>query len=160
MLLKPSKRVGINMKITAKTEYGIRAIIEIALKENKPATVNEIARKQKMPGRFLEQVMAILKKEDIVKSLRGAHGGYILALKPEEITLKQVIQAIEGPMALVDCLEDENGSSCIEVCTIKDVFEGVQSVILEALDSITIKDLIDKKVKRKSGGKYAQAISK
>ena len=142
------------MKFTAKTEYGVRAIIEIAAKKGQPAKVNEIAKEGKMPERFLEQIMSNFKKADLVKSIRGAHGGYILTKKPEEITLSAVIESIEGPMALVDCLEVE--SSCeMGSCAIRDVWKGVQSVVLDALDSITIKQLLDK---TKNGGSYVQAL--
>lgn len=141
------------MRFTAKTEYGVRAILEIAIKDGSPAKVNEIAKNQNMPERFLEQAMASLKKANIVKSIRGAHGGYVLADKPEKITLGKVIAALEGPMAIADCLS-ENGCLQTELCTIKDVWKGVQKKIIEALDSITIEQLI-KKEQSKVGRHYA-----
>lgn len=142
------------MRFTAKTEYGVRAVLEIALKDGMPAKVNEIARNQNMPERFLEQAMAQLKKAGVVKSIRGAHGGYTLAENPKKITLARVIQAIEGPMALVDCLENDNDCCQIDLCTVKEVWKGVQAKILKALDSITIEELVNKKQKEK----YVQTV--
>jgi Rrf2 family protein len=143
------------MKFTAKTEYGVRAMLEIAIKEGRPAKVNEIAAKQNIPERFLERIMAELKTAKLIKSIRGAHGGYVLKYPAEKITLAKIIQALEGPMALVDCLENDNSCCQIELCTIKDVWRGVQSVILEALDSITLKQLIGKNDRRR----YVKSLS-
>lgn len=145
------------MKFTAKTEYGVRAILEIAMKDGEPAKVNEIARNQNMPERFLEQAMASLKKAKLIKSIRGAYGGYVLADNPEKITLGKVIAALEGPMALADCLK--SGGECIQTnCTIKGVWRKVQSTILESLNSITIKQLIEEELKKDTGGRYVKTL--
>lgn len=140
--------VGEIMRFTAKTEYAVRAIIEIALAENnKPAQVREIATKQAIPERFLEQVMSALKKANLLESIRGAQGGYRLSRPVEKITLADIIQAIEGPMKVMECLNEEhedNKCDHARACGVRDVWKDVQSVLLEALDSITLEKLLSK----------------
>lgn len=136
------------MRFTAKTEYAVRAIIEIALLDkDRPAQVKEIATRQAIPERFLEQVMAALKKDGLIESTRGAQGGYRLARGAEQITLADIIQAIEGPMQVIECLsEDLRNQKCdqVDLCAVRDVWKGVQSSLLEALDSITLAKLLEK----------------
>ncbi len=136
------------MRFTAKTEYAVRAIIEIALLDkDKPAQVKEIATRQAIPERFLEQVMAALKKDGLIESTRGAQGGYRLARNAEQITLSDIIQAIEGPMQVIECLsEDLRNQKCdqVDLCAVRDVWKGVQSSLIEALDSITLAKLLEK----------------
>jgi len=135
------------MRFTAKTEYAVRAAIEIGLLgQEKPAQVKEIASRQAIPERFLEQVMASLKKAGIIESIRGAQGGYRLAKPIEQITLTNIIEAIEGPMLVMECLsEDIEHNKCNKssgVCSVRDVWKGVQSSLSQALDSITLAKLI------------------
>lgn len=135
------------MRFTAKTEYAVRAIIEIALvSDDKPAQVREIASKQAIPERFLEQVMAALKKASLIESIRGAQGGYRLTRPASEITMAQIIEAIEGPMQVMECLSKDNEhQKCHQasLCAVKDVWASVQSSIVEALDSISLAKLTD-----------------
>lgn len=86
------------MKLSVKTQYGIQAVFELA--ENAPAEqrISEIAAAQKIPARFLEQILLVLKKRGLVASSRGKHGGYALAKSPKQITVKDVVEAIEGPV--------------------------------------------------------------
>ncbi len=135
------------MRFTAKTEYAVRAIIEISLVgDDKPAQVREIASKQAIPERFLEQVMAALKKASLIESIRGAQGGYRLTRPASEITMAQIIEAIEGPMQVMECLSKDNEhQKCHQagLCAVKDVWASVQSSIVEALDSISLAKLTD-----------------
>ena len=137
------------MRFTAKTEYAVRAIIEIALLEDKkPAQVKEIAARQAIPERFLEQVMAALKKAGFIESIRGAQGGYRLTKQVEDITLAGVIEAIEGPMQVMECLSEDfdNPTKCNQtnLCAVRDMWREVQTTLLRALDSITLASLISK----------------
>ncbi len=135
------------MRFTAKTEYAVRAIIEIALLENKrPVQVREIAAKQAIPERFLEQVMAALRKAGLIESTRGAQGGYRLTKPKEQITLADIIQAIEGPMQVMECLNQEHEhNTCAQanLCTVRGVWQSVQNTLLENLGSITLAKLIN-----------------
>lgn len=136
------------MKFSAKGEYGVRAILDIALHTGEgPIQVKEISRRQGIPERFLEQVMASLKKAGLVEGVRGAQGGYLLTRSADEISLADVIQALEGPLTLMECVSEDAPAHCdqMNLCVIRDVWKGVQSSILEALDSITIGEMCKKK---------------
>lgn len=149
------------MKFSAKGEYGIRAILDVALygKDN-PVQVKEIAKRQFIPERFLEQVMASLKKAGLVRSLRGAQGGYVLAKPSADISLADVIQAIEGLIAPMECVSDEIPNCCdqSELCVIRDVWKNVQTSIVDALDSITVEDICRKKKLKDKSIKYMYHI--
>lgn len=131
------------MKFSAKGEYGIRAIVDVALyAEEGPRAVNLIARRQGIPIRFLEQVMNALRKGGLVESYRGAAGGYRLARPPEEITLADVVQAVEGPIALMDCVAESGSCDRTTECVIREVFCDVQNSVIDTLTAVTLADII------------------
>lgn len=139
------------MKFSAKGEYGIRAVLDIALHFGEgPIQVREIARRQVIPERFLEQVMASLKKAGLVESVRGAQGGYLLTRSPARISLADVVQALEGRIAPMECVSEETLKRCeqVDLCVVRDVWKEVQNSIVDALDSITIEDLAKKQKQR------------
>jgi Rrf2 family cysteine metabolism transcriptional repressor len=141
------------MKFSAKGEYGIRAVLDMALySQNGPAQVKEIARRQAIPERFLEQVMASLRKAGLVESVRGAQGGYLLAYPPTQISLADIIQAVEGPIAPMKCVSEKAQNSCnrADLCVVRDVWREVQTSIVNALNSITVEEMCKKKRKREA----------
>ncbi len=136
------------MKFSAKGEYGIRAILDIALNSNEmPVQVREIAKRQCIPERFLEHVMASLKRGGLVDSVRGAQGGYYLGKPAENITLAEIVESLEGPITLRDCLSEEDEYQCdLESgCVVQDIWRNVKSAIQDVLESITLEDLVNKK---------------
>ena len=142
------------MKFSAKTEYGILAVLELALHYGE-ATIQakSISKNQKIPLRFLEQVLGNLRKAGIVDSIRGAQGGYALSRAPAEITMGDIVKAIEGPMVSATCvLEGESGycNHQIEygVCDLKPIWENVRAAISETLDSITVEALCQRRKAR------------
>jgi Rrf2 family protein len=131
------------MKFSVKGEYGIRAIVDIALYEEAgPRAVNQIANRQGIPMRFLEQVMNSLRKGGLVESFRGASGGYRLARQPEEITLADVVQAVEGPITLMDCVAEGGACDRTTECVIREVFCDVQRSVIDTLAAVTLADII------------------
>lgn len=132
------------MKFSAKSEYAIRAVLDIAIQsERGPLQVKEIAGHQLIPERFLEQVLSNLKRAGLVKSFRGAQGGYLLGRPADQITLADLIQAVEGPITLMECTSEEVSSRCRQSssCVVKDVWSDVQSTLVEALNSVTVEDM-------------------
>lgn len=133
------------MRFSAKGEYGIRAIIDVALYgESEPVAVKDISRRQGIPIRFLEQVMTALKRGGLVESYRGAAGGYRLARTVEAITLADVVEAVEGPVSLMECVNQPDSGSCdrITECVIREVFCDVQTAVVETLTAVRLADLI------------------
>ncbi|HOV69815.1 MAG TPA: Rrf2 family transcriptional regulator [Clostridia bacterium] len=134
------------MLLTTKGRYGLRAVYEIAASGNTPISLKTIANAQGISERYLEILMAVLKKHNIVNSARGASGGYTLARSPENITVGDVLRALEGPMAPAECVLPTRKSSdfdCIMSCSVHGVFKKLYKNINAALDSITIQDMLD-----------------
>ena len=139
------------MKLSSRSRYGIRAILELAVHYGKgPLQTKIIAQRQKISIKYLEQLMTILKSGGFLRSIRGSKGGYILTKPPNQIKLIEVFKALEGPVITVECLEDE--SYCAEVadCLAWQLWAQVQKAIETVLESITLQDLLDRAKDRKT----------
>ena len=125
-----------------------------------PITLNSIAERQGLSEGYLEQLMAPLKKSGIVKSIRGAQGGYILAKQPKDITTGEVIRALEGPIAPVACVSEDFPEECdrAEGCVTRMVWARVRDSIAGALDSLTLQDLVEESRKQTEKGHYMYYI--
>ena len=131
------------IKISTKGRYGTRAIIDLAIHyRNKPVLLKEIAEREEIPIRYLEQIIIPLKVAGLVKSVRGAKGGYKLARAPEKIKLSEVIRALEGPCCLVECVDDPDYCERVEICPTREIWEKATHALREIFDNITVKDLI------------------
>lgn len=134
------------MRFSAKGEYGVKAIVDIALySESVPVQVKEISKRQGIPERFLEQVMSSLKRAGLVESVRGAQGGYFLSRNSSDVSLAEIIEAVEGPLEVMSCTSEKN-TRCKEkdLCALKDVWSDVQAIIVEALDAVTLEDMCNR----------------
>ena len=135
------------MNISTKGRYGLRAMLDLATYSNgKPVTLSNVAKRQGISEGYLEQLMMHLKKSRLVKSVRGAQGGYILAKAPEDITVGEVFRALEGPIAPVACVSEDLPDECglYESCATRVVWEDVRNKVAETLDSYTLAYLIEK----------------
>lgn len=133
------------MNISTKGRYGLRAMVDMALNLNKgPITLNNIAERQGLSEGYLEQLMIPLKRSGLVRSVRGAQGGYILARKPEEIKVGDVIRALEGPIAPVACVSEDFPEECqrSDACVTRIIWARVRDSVAEVLDSYTLADLV------------------
>ena len=131
------------MKLSTRGRYGIHAMYDLALNvEGGPQSIKAIAEREGIPEAYLEQLIAVLKREGLVNSTRGAQGGYVLARKPEEITVGDVLRALEGGLGLVDCLDEEDacGKSC--ACPSRIVWMKLRDGLNAIVDGITLKDMI------------------
>jgi Rrf2 family protein len=133
------------VKLSTRTRYGTRALFELARNYGKgPLQIRVIARQEEISGKYLEQLMAMLKSAGFVRSVRGAKGGYILVRTPNQIKLSEVFNCLEGPVALVECIEDESYCARISDCVTRQVWNQVQEAITNVLQSITLQDLVDR----------------
>ncbi len=131
------------MKISTKGRYALRLMLELALHDaNQWVSVKEIAKNQEISGKYLEQIITQLHRAMLVQSVRGAQGGYRLAIKPEEITVGMVLRAVEGELAPVSCLEGENRCSRQETCVTLEVWQKIQEAISSVVDHLTLWDLV------------------
>ncbi len=141
------------IKLSQRALYGIRAVVELAQSEGKALSATEIAQRQWIPEPFLNQILLQLRRAGLVRSKRGPGGGYLLNRPPGKITLAQVITALEGPIALAQCLEPiplQQGEECeefFETCVARIVLRKVQDKLLEVLATTTIRDVVEEIVR-------------
>jgi len=144
--------------VSQKCQYALRAILELALRypAESVTTVAEIADKQKIPIRFLEQILARLRAGGYVESRRGNQGGYVMTVSPSSISVGEIIRFIEGPDESVDCLKKAPGNHCPfgNDCVFRDLWERAQSSIVEIFDSTSFQDLVDKQKLSGNGSDY------
>lgn len=134
------------MNISTRGRYGVRALIEIALNEERePVRINSIARHQKLPVSYLEQILNKLRRSGIIKSVRGSKGGYLLGRPKEEINIRQVIEVLDGPFAVADCSKAGcPPHTCIgtENCVASILWKNLEDNLDRFLESVTLGDLL------------------
>ena len=134
------------MKISTKGRYGLRALIDLAqYSEIEPVSINSIAIRQGISERYLEQLMTLMKKADLIKSIRGAGGGYVLAKDMSEISVGDVLRALEGNLETVECTAFSQEDSCEAAggCVTKYVWQRINESIKQTVDEISLKQLVD-----------------
>ncbi|WP_026487509.1 RrF2 family transcriptional regulator [Caldanaerobius polysaccharolyticus] len=134
------------MRLSTKGQYGLRAMFELALSYGEgPVALKTIAEKQEISEHYLEQLIAVLKKAGLVKSTRGAQGGYTLAMEPDKITVGDILRALEGPLAPVECVIDGEEIECsrADFCVSRLVWKKIKDSLNKVVDSITLKDMVD-----------------
>jgi Rrf2 family protein len=105
-------------------------------------SLTEVADRQDLSRGFLEEVVAPLRTSGLVKAKRGAYGGYMLARKAEDVTVRDIIEAVEGPVTFVECLGSDGGCVLAKSCSSKRLWGRVQDRVADALESMTLADLI------------------
>jgi Rrf2 family protein len=157
------------MKLSTKGRYGLRAVVDLALHSKEEAVaLSQIAERQGISMNYLEQLIAKLKKAGIVNGIRGAQGGYVLAVPAEKLSVGDILRVLEGNLNLVDCSEinNENGTcSNWDTCVTKYVWKRISDSINDTVDAIMLSELVEegKKVQRvgaKDPDKRKQACGK
>jgi len=133
------------MKLSTRTRYAVRAIIELAQNgNNKPLQLKIIAHRQDISVKYLEQLMVVLRTAGFVRSVRGSKGGYMLAKAPDQIKLNEVVHQLEGPVTTVECVEDEDCCTRSADCVARYLWVQVEQAIEKVLQSVTLQDLVDR----------------
>lgn len=133
------------MKISTKGRYALRLMIDLAINyEGNPIRIKDIAERQNISNKYLEQIIAILNKAGYVKSVRGPQGGYMLKKSPEEYMVGMILRLTEGSLAPVACVEEdgtdcERQSGCVTYLLWKKMADAVNDVV----DTTTLKDLVE-----------------
>jgi len=134
------------MKISTRARYGTRAMIEFALAyPERIVSVKEVAERQGISGKYLEQIMTLLKSAGLVRAVRGMHGGYALAKAPSGIKLSDIYQVLEGPIAPVDCVDRSHSCPLEDTCATRQTWQEIKEALSGVLESTTLKDLVDRK---------------
>ncbi len=134
------------MRVSTRGDYASRALLSLALRADAPGptSVRDIAERTGLPQPYLEQILLALKGAGLVRSKRGVGGGYVLARPPDQITLGQIVSAVDGPIAIGDFgLPHENGACEHEgQCVLLALWEEVGQHMREHLDSFTLSDMV------------------
>ena len=129
------------MRVSAKADYAVRAMVELAAAGGGPLKAERISQAQQIPAKFLENIMSDLRNAGLVRSQRGAEGGYWLARPAEGIDLAQVIRAVDGPLANVRGLRSEEVSFSGTAAPLRDVWVAVRASLRRVLESVTLADV-------------------
>lgn len=133
------------MKMSTKGRYGLRALVDLAhYGETEPVSITSISNRQGISERYLEQLMSKLKKAGIIKSIRGANGGYILAIPIENISVGDVLRVLEGNIEPVECSGIQSESNCDSSCgcVSKIVWQRINDSVNDAVDGIMLEELV------------------
>ena len=145
------------MKISTKGRYATRIMLDLALNDaGTSVKVKDIAARQGISQKYLEQIIAVLNKAGYVKSVRGAQGGYKIARAPEEYTVGMILRLTEGSMAPVACL-DEGAEECerCDTCETLQVWKELYAAVNQVIDNVTIADLVERRRKREGNLDYS-----
>jgi Rrf2 family cysteine metabolism transcriptional repressor len=131
------------MKLSTKGRYGVKAMVDLAINYGKaPVSIKNISMRQNISEYYLEQLFSPLRKANLIKSIRGAQGGYILNKAPSEITVSDIFDVLEGPIEISDCLEGEvcSNSSC---CASRLLWAKLKDSIDSVTKTMTLQDIIN-----------------
>jgi Rrf2 family transcriptional regulator, cysteine metabolism repressor len=130
------------MKLSTRTRYGMRALMDLTLHSTgRPVQLKDIAKRQQISLSYLEHLVIPLIAAGLIKSVRGAHGGIMLAKPPQEIRLNTIMEILEGPLAPVDCLRDAQSCPRSGSCATQDVWCEMKVAMESILESKTLSDL-------------------
>jgi Rrf2 family protein len=130
------------MKVSTKSRYGMRLLIDLANNANhSPVPVGEISNRQNISVKYLEQLIYLLKKANLINSIRGAKGGHLLAKKPAEINFGQIIRLMEGKADPDECFCHKEKCTMVDYCPLNQAWQQAIDAFFEELDAVSIADL-------------------
>lgn len=141
------------MKLSTKGRYGLRALIDLALySEEEPVSIQSIAKRQNLSESYLEQLVRKMRTAGLVSSVRGAGGGYQLSRPADEISVGDVLRALEGNLDAVSCNANTEGCEGADLCVTKYVWARINESITHTVDSISIEQLLEESRKIRNKG--------
>ena len=130
------------MRLSTRSRYGTRLMLELALNFSKGTIfLKDIAEKEEISEKYLSHLVIPLKASGLISSSRGAHGGYMLAKAPSQITLKEIVQTLEGNISCVECVKNPSVCPRVSKCATRRIWEKLDKKISDELSSVTLKDL-------------------
>lgn len=133
------------MRISTKGRYALRLMLDLAVyNTGEPISLKDIAKRQSISEKYLEQIIAILNKAGFVRSIRGAQGGYMLKMQPEEYTVGMILRLTEGDLAPVECIS-ESGDECDRAmgCVTAIIWKRMYDAVNDVIDNITLADMVE-----------------
>lgn len=130
------------MKLSTRGRYGVRAMLELALQQGGgPTALQELAGRQGISAKYLEQLLIPLKAAGLVNSVRGAKGGYLLATSPDKVSLYDIVKTLEGPLAVVECVQDPDSCERVGGCTVHLIWGEMSQILVDFLSGISLAKL-------------------
>lgn len=139
------------VKLSTKGRYGTRLMLNLALHYDpgqEPVILKNVSKEEEISIRYLEQIIIPLKLSKLVKSIRGAGGGYILTQPPSKVKLIEIIEALEGPIALVDCVDDLDYCDRMPRCATFEVWKEANNLLRDYFSKTTLQDLVERSQKK------------
>lgn len=132
------------MRLSTKGRYGLRAVVDLAMySKDEAVSISSIAARQNLSESYLEQLIAKLKKAGLVNSIRGINGGYILAKEPKEISVGDILRALEGDLAVVECPDSDSECAKFDSCVTKYVWKRINDSINTVVDGMTLEEIVE-----------------
>ena len=137
------------LKLSTKGQYGVRAMFELAKNYDQgPLTIKEIAKRQGVSTSYLEQLLNKLRKSNLITSQKGPGGGYIISKEPKDISVGMILNSLEGPVAITQCLDpDAKGCKRVDGCVARLLWKSLGEKIEDFLETINLNDLLDEESK-------------
>ena len=141
------------MKISTKGRYALRLMVDLALSgQGQPISLKDVAQRQQLSDKYLEQIVTPLSRAGLVRSVRGAGGGYLLTRRPEEYTVGEILRPLEGDLAPVECATDaqfcERSGQCVPV----ELWQQIHRAVSEVVDRTTLADLVARQREKQAAG--------
>lgn len=131
------------MKLSTRSRYGLRLMFELALNFGKGSVfLKDIAQKQNISEKYLSKLIIPLKAAKLVNSARGAHGGYTLAKDPERITVREIVEVLEGDISPVECVKNSSVCERVEICPTRDIWCSLEREIFRVLESVNLRTIV------------------
>ncbi|NJD01444.1 MAG: Rrf2 family transcriptional regulator [Ruminiclostridium sp.] len=149
------------MKLSTRGRYGLKAMLDLAIHNSEGQVVlKNIAERQGISENYLEQLFAVLKKAKLVKSLRGSQGGYTLGCSADQISVGDILRALEGSFAPVECVAEDHPAFCsrFDYCVTKGIWEKIRDSINAVIDSTSLESLVEEYRKCRKGDDYIYHI--
>ncbi len=132
------------MKISTKGRYGVRILLDLALHDaDAPRQLRDIAESQQISEKYISRLIIDLRRAGMVRSIRGAGGGFRIAKAPEELTLLDIVEVMEGPLSIVDCVRAPDECRRNETCATREIWSKLNTEIRDSMRKITLREILD-----------------
>ena len=132
------------MKISTKGRYGLRILVDLATHDpEKPRLIRDIAQSQQISEKYISRLVIDLRRAHLIRSVRGVNGGFHLAKRPEEITLLEILETMEGPISVVDCVRSPEKCKRQHLCPARDIWTELNNGIRQLTKKITLEDILN-----------------
>ena len=141
------------MKISTKGRYALRLMVDLALSgQGQPISQKDVAQRQQLSDKYLEQIVTPLSRAGLVRSVRGAGGGYLLTRRPEEYTVGEILRPLEGDLAPVECATDAQFCERSGQCVTVELWQQIHRAVSEVVDRTTLADLVARQREKQAAG--------